>query len=112
MADKVTSEKRSVTEDSEPAQPQAAPAPAQVDITRAVTEAVVAAQVARITSQPATPNMDVARREGGMFIDQYGTVVDANGVAIPEADVPADVKAQARAVAEGPQQAPATQEGV
>lgn len=112
MADKSTSEKRVVAEDVELEQPKAqapAPAPQQLDVTRVVTEALVAAQTARVTAKPATPNIDVAKRPGGMFIAPGGVVVDANGVALAENDVPAEVAEQAQAVANAP--APATNEG-
>ena len=115
MADKVTGARNTPVEDTDPVAdapkaPQTAPAPApQMDITRAVTEAVVAAQLARITPQGMTPNMDVASREGGMFIEPGGRVVDAFGNEVPDNEVPADVRQQARSVVGKP--APATHEG-
>ena len=113
MADKVTGARNTPVEDTDPVAdapkaPQAVPAP-QMDITKAVTDAVVAAQLARITPQGMTPNMDVASREGGMFIAPDGRVVDAFGNEVPDNEVPADVRQQARSVVGKP--APATNEG-
>ena len=65
------------------------------DLGRAIAEAMIAANQARITPASATPGMNETR-QGGMFI-VGGRVVDANGNPID--DAPRDVVAHAKETA-------------
>lgn len=74
-------------QDQAPAQPQAPVAQPQapaVDIAAVVASALIAAQNLRLQPVTATPGLDTAPREGGLYYER-GQVLDAEGRVIEQA---------------------------